>query len=304
MNREELISKWLDNNLNDQELQVFKALEDYDDLIKLNNNLQAFKADEYDTSKELETVLSKITPIAIGGKKAQPKTHWVKPFMRVAAILAICFGLYYYTTTLDTTVSTKFAQKTTIELPDASSVSLNAKSLLAFNKSHWKKERDVELQGEAFFKVAKGSSFNVITTSGTVTVYGTQFNVKQRDNYFEVICYEGLVGVTYKSKETKLKPGDSFLIIDGKSIAKEKENSSTPSWLNNESTFKSLPYKQVIAEFERQYGVDITLINIDSKQLFTGDFAHNNIELALKQITVPLHVTYSKTNNTITLKRD
>ena len=298
MNREALISKWLDNNLNDQELQAFKNLEDYDDLVKLNNNLQAYKADEYDTSKELETVLS-----TIKNKKQQP-THWFKPLMRVAAILAICFGLYYYTTTLDTTISTQFAQKTTIELPDTSSVSLNSKSFLAYNKKQWNKERDVELEGEAFFKVAKGSSFHVITKSGTVTVYGTQFNVKQRDHYFEVICYEGLVGVTYKSHETKLKPGDSFLIIDGKSIAKEKENRSTPSWLNNESTFKSMPYKTVVAEFERQYGVDITLLGIDSNQLFTGNFAHNNMDVALKAITLPLHVTYSKENTTIILKRE
>lgn len=296
MNREELISKWLDNNLNDQELQAFKNLEDYDDLVKLNTNLQAFKADDYDTSKELESVLS-----TIKSTKATT-THWFKPFMRVAAILAICFSLYYYTTTIDTTITTSVAQKTTIELPDASSVSLNAKSLLAFNKKDWKKERDVELEGEAFFKVAKGSSFNVITKLGTVTVYGTQFNVKQRDNYFEVICYEGLVGVSYNSQETKLKPGDSFLIIDGKTIAKEKENRTTPSWLNNESTFKSLPYKTIIAEFERQYNVDFTLINIDSTQLFTGSFTHDNLEIALKSITLPLHLTYSKTNHTIILK--
>ena len=58
MNREELILKWLDNNLNDQELKAFKNLEDYDDLVKLNNNLQTFKADNYDTSKQLENVLS------------------------------------------------------------------------------------------------------------------------------------------------------------------------------------------------------------------------------------------------------
>ena len=176
MKREELISKWLDNNLNDQELEAFKSLEDYDDLVKLNDNVQAFKADDYDTSKELENVLSTI-------KSTKQQTHWFKPFMRVAAILAVCFSLYYYTTTLDTTITTEYAQKTTVELPDASSVSLNAKSFIVFNKKSWKQERDVELIGEAFFKVAKGSTFNVITKSGTVTVYGTQFNVKQRDNY-------------------------------------------------------------------------------------------------------------------------
>ena len=297
MNREELILKWLDNNLNDQELQAFRAREDYDDLVKLDTNLQAFKVDKYDTSAELENVLSKIK-----SKIAPPKMYWIKPFMRVAAVLVICFSLYFYATTLDTTITTSTAQKTFIELPDASSASLNAKSLLTFNKNHWKKERDVELEGEAFFKVAKGSSFNVITKLGTVTVYGTQFNVKQRENYFEVICYEGLVGVTYNFQETKLKPGDSFLILDGKTIAKEKESRSTPSWLNNESTFKSLPYKTIISEFERQYGVDITLINVDSTQLFTGSFTHNNLEVALKSITLPLHVTYSKTNNTIIIK--
>lgn len=296
MNREELISKWLDNNLNGQELQAFKKLEDYDDLVKLNTNLQAFKADDYDTSIQLENVLSKIK------SKKQTPTYWLKPFMRVAAILAVCFSLYYFTTTIDTKISTEYAQKTTIELPDASQVSLNAKTYLAFNKKDWKHEREVELRGEAFFKVAKGSSFKVKTASGTVTVYGTQFNVKQRDYYFEVICYEGLVGVTYNSQETKLKPGDSFLIIDGKSIAKEKENRTMPSWLNNASTFRSLPYKTVIAEFERQYNVNVTLIGIDSTQLFTGSFAHDNIDLALKSITLPLHATYSKSNNTITLK--
>ncbi len=298
MKREILISKWLDNDLNDQELEAFKNLEDYDDLVKLDNSMQAFKAEDFNTSAELDQVLSKIK------STKKQTTHWIKPLMRVAAILAVCFSLYYYTTILDTTITTKFAQKTTIELPDASSVSLNAKSLLAFNKKDWKHEREVELDGEAFFKVAKGSSFNVITKSGTVTVYGTQFNVKQRDNYFEVICYEGLVGVTHNSQETKLKAGDRFLIIDGKQIVKEKENRLTPSWLNNESQFKSLPFKEVIAEFERQYNVDITLLNINSEELVTVGFPHNNIDVAIKNITVPLRLTHSKDNNTIILKRE
>lgn len=298
MNREELILKWLDNNLTEQELEAFKNLEDYDELVTLNSGLQAFKAGDYNTEQELEKVMQVV--------KTRKKTpaNLLKPLLRIAAVLAICFGVYYYTTTLNTTVATEFAQKTTIELPDASHVSLNAKSVLVYNKSDWKDHREVELEGEAFFKVAKGSSFKVNTSAGYVTVYGTQFNVKQRDHYFEVICYEGLVGVTYNSHETKLKPGDSFLIIDGKTIAKEKENRSEPSWLNNASSFTSVPYKMVVEEFERQYNVDITLLGIDSSQLFTGSFTHDNMDVALKSITLPLHVTYSKTDHSITLKRE
>ncbi|WP_136480138.1 FecR family protein [Cognatitamlana onchidii] len=298
MKREELISKWLDNNLTNQELEAFKKLEDYNDLVRLNNNMKAFKADSYDTPKELEHVLVRIK------HKNQTRKNWIKPFLRVAALIAICFGLYYYTTKIDTSVSTEFAQKTTVKLPDASNVSLNSKSVISFNENQWKQDRIVKLEGEAFFKVAKGSSFKVKTPAGTVTVYGTEFNVKQRENYFEVICYEGLVGVSYKNQETKLKPGDGFLILDGKQIAKEKENRSMPSWLNNSSVFKSLPFKTVIAEFERQYNVEVTLIGIDSNQLFSGSFAHDNIELALKSISLPLHATYSKTNRTIILKRE
>ncbi|TNJ46162.1 FecR family protein [Tamlana fucoidanivorans] len=298
MNRQELISKWLDNNLTSQELEAFKNLEDYDDLVKLNQNLQAFKAETYNSSEELVNTLSKIK-----SKKQQPKP-WFKPMMRIAAILAICFGLYYYTTTLNTTVSTEFAQKTTVELPDASSVFLNAKSHLVYNKKRWKDHREVSLQGEGFFKVAKGSSFKVKTESGIVQVYGTQFNVKQREHYFEVICYEGLVGVTFQSHETKLTPGESFLIVDGKKMAKEKENRIMPSWLNNASVFRSLPYKMVVAEFERQYNVDVTLINVDAETLFTGSFSHDNLEVALKSLTLPLNLSYTKTGRNITLKRD
>ena len=300
MKREILISKWLNNDLNDKEFEAFKNLEDYDDLVKLDHSVQAFKADDFNTSNELNKILDHIK-----NKKTQPRKQWLKPFLRIAAILAICFSFYYYTNAIDsTTIATTIAQKTTIDLPDSSSVSLNAKSSIAFNKGDWKNERNVELQGEAFFKVAKGSTFNVVTKSGTITVYGTEFNVKQRHNYFEVICYEGLVGVTHNAQETKLRSGDSFLIIDGEKIATEKESLTTPSWLNNESTFKSLPYKTIIDEFERQYNVNIKLININPKQLFTGSFTHDSLEIALKSITLPLHLTHSKTKDTIVLKSE
>jgi len=299
MKREDLIKKWLDNELSSQELEVFKRLEDYEALVKLSNNTMRFKAPEYNTQIELDDVLNtiKIT--------RQQTNNWLKPLLRVAAIFAICFSVYYYTTTLDTNISTLAAQKTTIELPDASSVSLNALSTLTYNKKSWKNTRDVELNGEAFFKVAKGSTFNVTTSAGTVTVLGTQFNVKHRNNLFEVICYEGSVKVLHKSNTTILKPGDSFLIIDGKFIAKEKEINLNPSWINNESYFKSMSFAHVLHEFERQYNVTINSQNIDIEQLFTGSFVHNNKELALKSITLPLNLNYSiEKNNSIVLSRE
>ena len=298
MTREELIKKWLDHDLNSEELEAFKKLEDYESLILLDDNVRSYEAPEFNTSKHLDAIMSTIK------SDANNSMNWQSVVMKIAAVFVICFGIYFYTTTLDTTVNTLASNKQTVELPDASIVELNALSSLSFNAYSWKENREVILNGEAFFKVAKRSRFDVNTSDGVVSVLGTQFNVKQRDNYFEVTCFEGKVGVTLNNKITELLPGDSFFILDGKFIATEKENQPLPSWLENTSRFKSMPYKEVIAEFERQHNVSVKLQNIDDSQLFTGSFTHNDIEIALKSITLPLHLTYSKTDNIITLKSD
>ncbi len=295
MTREELILKWLDNDLSPQEFEAFKALEDYDELIKLSNSLKEFKAPEYNTSEELEMVLSKTRSYS------KTSNNWLKPLLKVAAVLAICFSAYYYTTTLDTIIETLASEKTNIELPDNSLVNINALSSIVYNKKKWSNSRDLKLNGEAYFKVEKGSSFTVKTDHGKVTVLGTEFNVKQRENLFEVVCYEGSVRVDYKSKSKILKPGDNFLILDGKYIATEKESTINPTWITNESYFKSLPFKFVLNEFERQYNLIINSEDIDDSVLFTGNFTHDNLEQALKAITIPLNLTYNIQSNQIVL---
>ena len=298
MNRESLIQKWLDHDLNAQELETFKQLDDYDDLIKLNLELQGFKANALNTDDALNSVWDSIN-------KPHKKSFKLLPTLsKIAAILVLCFGIYYVTTTLDTTTNTLVSEHKTLTLPDASNVELNAVSTLVYNASNWDEDRSLSLEGEAFFKVSKGQKFVVETTLGTVTVLGTQFNVKQRDQYFEVTCYEGKVMVNSTEIEKILLPGDTFLIIDGKYIATEKENLASPSWLNHKSTFKSIPYKEVIAEFERQYNVSVEFDHIDGSQNFTGSFTHNDIEIALKSITLPVQLKYSKTDNIIRLKRE
>ena len=298
MKREELIKKWLDNELNPQELEAFKALEDYNDLVKLSDSVKRIETPQYPTESELQSVMQKIN-----NTKSNQRS-WLKPLVGIAAVLTIFFGIRYYNSTLNTEINTLASEKTSIELPDASNATLNALSSLQFN-NRWTNKREVRLEGEAFFKVAKGSKFDVITDDGIVSVLGTEFNVKQRDNLFEVVCYEGLVAVTNGKNQVKLKPGDSYVMLNGKLIAKEKETLNAPSWLENESYFKSMPFKEVVAEFERQYDVTITSESIDTTLLFTGNFKHNDMDLALKSITLPLNLKYSlKNDSTIVLSSE
>tara|TARA_R110001592_G_scaffold82983_2_gene245694 strand:- start:201 stop:1097 length:897 start_codon:yes stop_codon:yes gene_type:complete len=298
MKREELIKKWLNNNLNPEEQNAFEQLEDYNQLIKMDATLKGFKAPEFSVDQTYQTLKPHL-------KSQSSKTNqWLKPLLRIAAVLAIGFSVYFYTSNLDEHIETLVAQQTTIQLPDNSTVDLNANSTVTFNENSWSKTRAVTLNGEAFFKVAKGERFDVITSDGIVSVLGTQFNVKQRESYFEVTCYEGLVGVTHNNKTVKLKPGHTFKIIDGKQLTADKETAAQPIWLHGESSFKSVPLKHVIAEFENQYDLQINTDQIDTSRLFTGSFTHNNLDLALKSVTIPLNLSYSKSGKSILLKRE
>jgi ferric-dicitrate binding protein FerR (iron transport regulator) len=298
MKRDDLIKKWLDNALSSEETKAFKALEDYSELVKLDAHLKNFKAPEYSTQDELNTLI-KTTQ-----SKPSKQKQWLQPLLKIAAILAVCFGIYQYTTTLDTSVNTLASQKTTIELPDNSEVILNAGSTITYNKNNWENNRSLNFKGEAFFKVKKGSDFSVLTPSGKVTVLGTQFNVKQRYNYFEVTCYEGSVKVENANHTEILKPGDRFLLLNNVLIEKQKETAINPSWTTNLSSFKSLPFSYVLNEFKRQYNVSFQTKDIDTTIVFTGNFPHNNLEQALKSITTPLSLKYQIKANTIELTRD
>lgn len=298
MDKNTLIDKWLNHDLTAEEQKAFESLDDYQSLIKLHSALNKFKAPEFNSIDAYTSISEKVS------KKQASKASWLKPILRIAAVLTICFSVYYYTSNSGTTITTMASEKTDMFLPDSSEVIINAKSTIAFNQKKWPSSRDINLNGEAYFKVKKGSKFMVKTPVGSVTVLGTQFNVKQWDSIFEVTCYEGSVKVITKTNETILKPGESFLVLDGEFTESVTETAKKPYWLNNESKFKSMPYRLILAEFERQYDVTIQSNEIDTDLLFTGSFVHKNKELALKAITLPLNINYNIEKNMIVLTRE
>ena len=126
MNKEDLIRKWLDHNLNPTELEAFEQLEDYPSLMKLDQELNGFKADAINEDNAFEYVLKSI--------KKNPKNLYAT-LSKVAAVLIIAFGIYFYTSTLDNTTNTVASQQKSIVLPDASQVELNAMTSITFNES-------------------------------------------------------------------------------------------------------------------------------------------------------------------------
>lgn len=300
MTNEELIKKWLAGELSDSEKEEFESTEEFAKINKLMKAAKAFKAPEFNTASEY----SRLSKNIFSKKETISLYKRISPILKIAAIFIVVSIIGYFSYNYIYSVSADknwIANQTEVYLPDSSHVILNADSKIRFSEKKWRKERNVELNGEAFFKVKKGSQFNVKTQHGTVTVLGTEFDVKDRENYYEVICYSGSVKVNTEQNTILLKPNSAFRIIYGKEESYTISNKSEPDWINGESNFKSVPFGLVISELERQYRVSIEARNIDLNLLFTGGFPHGDIELALESISIPLDLFYEINGNKIVL---
>ncbi|GJM30295.1 MAG: sensor [Cyclobacteriaceae bacterium] len=287
MEKKDLLRKWLADQLTEEELEVFKRSEDYHINMEVIRYASKFKAPEFSPSKSISTLLERPKDYA-----AKPRKLWPHRLLRIAAALLLGLVVYYfYPTDNLVSISTSIREKTTIELPDASVVQINAGSEVSYNKNTWKLRKRVQLKGEAYFEVVKGGRFNVITPDGVVSVLGTKFNVKQRSQFFEVQCFEGVVKVTSKQFEEELRAGDNLIAIDGQ-LTLGTNTSQEPQWPSNISAFQNTPLYEVFAEFERQYGVMIVVNGVDTQRLFTGGFDHQHLENALVAITEPLQLLY------------
>ena len=294
--QENYLAKWLNNDLSEEELAVFKKSAEYASYEKLMEVSGTLEAPDFDMDKALNDLNNNKLNKDVKVIKMNP----MRKLWRVAAAIAVIFVVsYFYISTLDESVSTQYAERSEVRLPDNSEIILNADSRITYSEKNWDKERNISLRGEAFFKVAKGQKFTVATNDGLVTVLGTQFNVENRKGFFEVTCYEGLVSVIFNGEETKLPAGNSFIAINGSVLKTESPVNTTPSWMSNESTFKSIPLNYVLDEFERQYDVKIKTQNVNLEQLFTGSFSNTNINLALQSISTPSQISYTLEKNKV-----
>ncbi|WP_273565977.1 FecR family protein [Maribacter halichondriae] len=294
--QENYLAKWLNNELTEAKLAEFKLSDEYASYQRILEASNSLEAPEFDANQAFTALKNKQT---LNSTKVV-QLHPFKKFLRVAAAIAVLLtGSYFYLNSLDENISTQYAENKEVVLPDASTIILNADSQISYNEKKWDEKRNIALEGEAFFKVAKGKRFTVATENGTVTVLGTQFNVENRGDFFEVTCYEGLVSVTFNEKETKLPAGTSFMVIHGKIVDAEAPNTNVPAWMNDESSFKSIPLKYVLNEFERQHNIKVETQNVDTDQLFTGTFSNTETELALQSISVPSRIKFKLEGNKV-----
>ncbi|TMM30387.1 FecR domain-containing protein [Polaribacter aestuariivivens] len=299
MKNENDILKWLNREISDEDLVRLKETEDFKKFEKIVHYAAQIETPKVDVEKAL---LDFKTRKANTSKKGKVVSFNFKKLYKYAAIFIVLLTTSYFLLFNNSTnYETEFAETINFNLPDESEVILNANSEITFNKKEWESNRNLNLDGEAFFKVKKGKKFTVNTSIGNVTVLGTQFNVKERDHYFEVKTYEGLVSVAYKDTLVKLPKGTLFRVVNGVVDTNTTFNISENSWLQKESNFKSTPLKIVLEEIKNQFGYTVKTDNVDVNKLYTGGFSHTDVNIAMQSITIPLQLSYKIEGNIITV---
>ena len=289
-NDETFLANWLEGKISDAELKNRISEADYSSYLKMRKGFEVSNQ----LNASIKDSFNKIKDKTANKKTTVRKLHPISWSIGVAASIILLFGLFSIFTTDLITHKTNFGETKTISLLDGSEVILNSKSTITFNEVDWKENRQLTLDGEAYFKVEKGSTFTVNTNNGSVVVLGTQFNVNSKDDFFDVVCYEGKVSVNSNSLDYILLPTNSFRKINGSSSESSTTQLLQPTWIDGESTFKSVPIKYVIAALEDQYNIKIDSELIDDSTIFSGSFPHKNLKIALITVFDALKIRYNQ----------
>lgn len=154
-----------------------------------------------------------------------------------------------------------------IMFQDGTRVYINSDSKLKYPKKFALNTREVFLEGEAYFVVAKNKNrpFIVNLNGPVIQVVGTSFNVQDYpENKDIVVCLdEGSINLTLPTeKKYPVRPGER-LIYNKESnectISRMEDMHRLSMWKQNVIVFKDTPLPEVIKVLNRWYDVDFRI---------------------------------------------
>ena len=317
----ELIEKYFDGNITDAEI---KKLSDW---IKNDRHLKNWWEEEFSKSDAginpvlRDKLFARIKEQTQGKEETQgkenPRTIRMNPWKWAAAIvLPICIAFFtYYLVDSSQTVGAPFivkadkGDKATIELPDGTNVVLNSASQFSYLNNFGENGRRVQLNGEAYFKVAHDEKCAFIVQVGDleVKVLGTSFNVSAYEDAKDVtvVLLEGKVGVYAQKTSHIMKPGDKieYNKATHKITATQVHPSDYIEWTKGNIYFEKESLENIMKTLSRIYDVEI---RFDSNKLpneyFTGTIPGGGIQNALNILMLTSPFYYEMDGSVIVLK--
>ena len=281
---ESFLGRWIDGTLSEEERKAFEESDAYKTYAIINRESQLLEGPTIDTEGALAKIQKQLQP----EKKSKVRPLWY--YVAAVAAVFIGFGLFL---TSSVTYSTGIGETQQVTLADGSIIDLNANSSISHDRFFWESDKQVHLEGEAYFTITKGKGFAVHTSKGTVQVLGTQFNIKDRSQ-FTLACYEGRVSFdTNKSaNEAHILTQGMALSVTNKNIEPFTFDAKSPEWKLGVSSFNNRPIGEVLEELTQYFPVEFNSKNIDLNREFSGAFKHDDLNLALQSTLIPMGVKY------------
>lgn len=196
------------------------------------------------------------------------------------------------------TIRTPVSGQYQVTLSDDTKVWLNANSSLKFPTVFTGDERSVEIEGEAYFEVAKDKKrpFKVMSNGQVIEVLGTHFNVNAYNDEAETktTLVEGSVKIVSGTSSKIIKPGQQARVshenhtMDIASIDPE----GVVSWKNGLFVFDNEDIHSIMRKISRWYGVEIVFQNDEINERFGGTISRfENVSQVLKllEVTETIH---------------
>lgn len=216
-----------------------------------------------------------------------------------------------------------------VVLPDGSTVALEPKSALYYSANKFSQSREVYLEGQGYFKVAKnpGVPFYVYYKEIVTKVLGTSFTIKSNKFSGEpeisvltgkVKVYENadVVNVPQENASVIVVPNQKAVYQAGKKIFKAQlVDDPKPILVNDDEqgpdqtaktfdfNFKNVKLTDVFNTIEQAYGIQISLNNETlGKSIFSGDVTKDNLFNKLSIICTSTNSTYEIDGTRVLIK--
>jgi ferric-dicitrate binding protein FerR (iron transport regulator) len=256
-----------------------------------------------------EDKFSKVDESSETSEKKHPT--FMKDIMKIAAAVALSFAVSYaflhqsqdeYAVTVQT-VSVPAGQRVNLTLADGTNVWLNALTTLTYSNDFGRKDRTLQLDGEAYFEVAKDGNkpFIIKTGIGEIEAKGTSFNVQAyaSDAGFETTLMTGSVDVRLTGKDTSavtLVPGQKAMKEAGKLQVETVDDFARYRWREGLICFNKSTFVEIMHDFEKYYDVKVEVINRNvMKNKYTGKFRYTDgIEYALQVLKKSISFKYRR----------
>lgn len=240
-------------------------------LWKLTNS---YKKDyEPDVAKGLVQLKSRIARDKVSTPtKVFSLRTWLSRAAAVVILLlgsTIAYQTFFNSQPSIETIQTADALINAYKLPDGSEIWLNKNSELQFPAVFDSEQRIVNLEGEAFFKIAKDAKrpFIIQVGEATVEVLGTTFNLRayEAENATILKVVEGQVvfKATNTGEEVKLKADEKIEFQKDKQVISRevKENWQDTAWMPKKLDFDNTPISEILSYLETNFDVAVELVN-------------------------------------------